>query len=345
MVGADIADALLVQISDTDGTPLVASSAQVEVSNSATVAGTPAQPTFVEIAGPGTIAQSGNAATLDLGHFVIGAAGSTIDLAVANMTAAAGDWLSGTFDLAGDGAITVSGANVFQDLAGGGLQSGLTAALSTATVGTHTETITLAPSSGNASGESASLPAETLTITADVTLACYAAGTRILTPAGEVAVEDLRAGARVVTEGGRITPIRWIGHSRIGGGSARVPQTFWPVRVAAGAFGAGMPRRDLFLSPDHAVFLHGVLIPIHAGINGRTIARQCVGELSYYHVGLTGHDVLLAEGLPAESYLDTGNRAAFESGGDGDDYFSEQARCRANRCLRAAVAVSSSMAR
>jgi hypothetical protein len=35
----------------------------------------------------------------------------------------------------------------------------------------------------------------------------------------------------------------------------------------------------------------------------------------YVHVELDRHDILLAEGLPAESYLDTGNRAAFGTQG------------------------------
>jgi hypothetical protein len=36
--------------------------------------------------------------------------------------------------------------------------------------------------------------------------------------------------------------------------------------------------------------------------------------VTYYHVELAAHDVILAEGLLCESYLDTGNRAAFVNG-------------------------------
>jgi serralysin len=93
-----------------------------------------------------------------------------------------------------------------------------------------------------------------------------------------------------------------------------------PVRICASAFAAGIPARDLLLSPDHAVFVEdergGVLIPVGNLVNGATIARQQVDGITYFHVELRKHDVLIAEGLKAESYLDTGNRASFESGTD-----------------------------
>jgi hypothetical protein len=87
------------------------------------------------------------------------------------------------------------------------------------------------------------------------------------------------------------------------------------VRVAAGAFGGGLPRRDLMLSPDHAVFAGGVLIPVRYLVNGATIEQVSAEDVTYFHIELPHHAVLFAEGLPAESYLDTGNRAAFANGG------------------------------
>jgi hypothetical protein len=87
------------------------------------------------------------------------------------------------------------------------------------------------------------------------------------------------------------------------------------MRVVAGAFGDGLPHRGLFLSPDHAVFIDGVFIPIRYLVNGRTIRQEPRAAVSYWHVELERHDVLLAEGLPSESYLDTGNRCAFVNGG------------------------------
>jgi hypothetical protein len=87
------------------------------------------------------------------------------------------------------------------------------------------------------------------------------------------------------------------------------------VRVAAHALGQGMPHRDLWLSPDHALFIDGVLIPVRYLINGATIVQEHRCEVTYWHVELDRHDVILAEGLPCESYLETGNRGAFSNGG------------------------------
>ena len=76
------------------------------------------------------------------------------------------------------------------------------------------------------------------------------------------------------------------------------------VRVAARAFGPGRPHSDLFLSPDRAVYVNAVLIPVRHLINGSTIAQVPVDRVSYYHIELPRHDLLLAQGLPAESFLD-----------------------------------------
>jgi hypothetical protein len=76
-----------------------------------------------------------------------------------------------------------------------------------------------------------------------------------------------------------------------------------------------MPARNLFLSPDHAVFIDGVLIPVRYLLNDATIVQERRDAITYWHVELDAHAVLLAEGLPCESYLDTGNRSAFANGG------------------------------
>lgn len=68
--------------------------------------------------------------------------------------------------------------------------------------------------------------------------------------------------------------------------------------------GEGRPHGDVLLSPDHAVFLHDVLIPIKHLINDSTIVQVPVARVTYHHIEMAEHDVLLAEGLPAESFLD-----------------------------------------
>ena len=150
--------------------------------------------------------------------------------------------------------------------------------------------------------------------------ACYHAGTRLLTSAGEIAVEALTPGQRAVTASGNLRPIAWIGERQIDCGSHPRPRTVWPVRVRAHAFGPGLPKRDLLLSPDHAVSVAAasgvgsVLVPIRHLVNGLTVAQEPAPTVRYFHVELASHDILLAEGLPAESYLDTGNRAMFAAG-------------------------------
>jgi hypothetical protein len=144
---------------------------------------------------------------------------------------------------------------------------------------------------------------------------CFLAGTLIATARGEVAVQNLRPGDHAMLHDNRTAPVTWIGRRYIDCGLHPEPRKVWPVRVRAGAFGDDMPRRDLFLSPDHAVFAGNVLIPIKHLINGTTIEQVPTDEVTYFHIELPRHDLLLAEGLLAESYLDTGDRSNFTNGG------------------------------
>jgi hypothetical protein len=142
---------------------------------------------------------------------------------------------------------------------------------------------------------------------------CFAAGTCIRTEHGEVAVENLRIGDVVATVAREPQPIRWIGHRKIDCRRYPLPDRVWPIRIAADAFARGVPSRDLFLSPDHAVFIDNVLIPVKHLVNKRTIARHRVDAVTYYHIELPHHDVVLADALAVESFLDTGNRSALGS--------------------------------
>jgi hypothetical protein len=146
-------------------------------------------------------------------------------------------------------------------------------------------------------------------------VACFATGTRIATEQGDVAVEALCVGDAVLTLSGAARAVRWIGHRRVDCRRHPRPEQVWPVRVRAHAFAPGRPRRDLLLSPDHAVFASGVLIPIRYLVNGASVVQENFEDITYWHVELAGHDIVLAEGLPAESFLDTGNRSAFTNGG------------------------------
>ena len=170
--------------------------------------------------------------------------------------------------------------------------------------------------------------------------ACFAAGTRISTQRGDIAVEELAVGDLVEAHFAGQAPIRWIGHRRVDCSRHPDPRRVWPVRIAAGAFGSAKPARDLWLSPDHAIFSDGVLIPIKHLVNGTTIEQVQMAQVTYYHIELSHHDVLIAEGLPAESYLDTGDRSNFANGGALAKFhsdFAERAR-EAEACAPLVVA-------
>jgi ELWxxDGT repeat protein len=143
---------------------------------------------------------------------------------------------------------------------------------------------------------------------------CYCRGTRILTDKGEVAVESLAIGDNVVTLSGGVRPIKWIGHRVFEPARHSDPREVWPICVWAGAFGENKPSRDLWLSPGHAVAVEGALIQVKNLQNGKSIAQRERSTVEYWHVELDQHDIMIAEDLPAESYLDTGNRASFVNG-------------------------------
>lgn len=144
---------------------------------------------------------------------------------------------------------------------------------------------------------------------------CFVAGTRILTTKGEIAVEHLSPGDAIVLVSGETAPLVWLGHRRIDLTRHHRPEQVRPILIEAGAITGGIPARDLLVSPDHALYLEGHLIPAKALINGATIRQVDLRTVTYYHVELPAHAVLYAEGTPAESYLETGNRGAFENGG------------------------------
>ena len=144
--------------------------------------------------------------------------------------------------------------------------------------------------------------------------ACYVAGTHIQTSRGEIPVEDLAAGDLVQSRFAGLVPIKWIGQRRIDCRRHADPRQVLPVRIIAGAFGPGLPIRDLWLSPDHAVAVDNLLIPIRRLVNGASISQETDWtHVRYFHIELQRHDLLLANGLPAESYLDTGNRGVFDN--------------------------------
>lgn len=136
---------------------------------------------------------------------------------------------------------------------------------------------------------------------------CFLAGTRVLTPDGEIAIETLSEGDLVVTRSGLAKPIVRVHKSsfqRLRGGDW--PKDVLPVRIEAGALGAGTPHTDIYLSMTHCLLIDGVLIPAGDLVNGTTISivdGAMLDRIDYFHIELAEHDVITAEGMLCESKL------------------------------------------
>ncbi|WP_050531424.1 Hint domain-containing protein [Pseudaestuariivita atlantica] len=154
-------------------------------------------------------------------------------------------------------------------------------------------------------------------ITTQSALVCYLEGTRIATPEGDVAVEDIKAGDLVSTADGRAIAVEWLGIQPVDLTTAQPAKTH-PVCIKAGALAEGVPSRDLYVSPNHAIELDGRLYDAHALINGRSIYQvvDAGKSLTYYHVETAAHELILAENCPAETFLDYATRDNFINGGE-----------------------------
>ena len=162
---------------------------------------------------------------------------------------------------------------------------------------------------GGASGEDV-----TLTNTA----ACYCAGTLVRTPCGNKRVEKLEIGDELMTASGAARPIKWIGRRSYLGRFVMGREDILPVCIKAGALADNVPRRDLWISPNHAMYfednLDGVLIEAKDLVNGVSIVQaERVDDVEYFHIELDTHDVLIAEGALSESFIDEDSRGMFHN--------------------------------
>jgi len=142
---------------------------------------------------------------------------------------------------------------------------------------------------------------------------CFAEGTMIATPDGEIAVEDVTEGMMVSTPKGAF-PVKWLGHRTITVADQRVPEENWLVRIRAGALADNVPVRDLLITQEHCMVFDDRLVPARMLVNGTSIIiDRGISAYTYYHVELDSHEAIWAEGALTESYLDTGNRDQFEN--------------------------------
>lgn len=148
------------------------------------------------------------------------------------------------------------------------------------------------------------------------TVNCFLTGTSITTPDGRTAVENLKVGDPILAANGKTIPVKWVGRQVV---STRFgpAERLMPVRVTAGALGDGLPLRNLTLTSDHALLIDGLLINAGALVNGGSIDWVPLSKLgdSYtvYHIETEEHDIILAEGAPAETFIDYVGRNTFDN--------------------------------
>ena len=150
---------------------------------------------------------------------------------------------------------------------------------------------------------------------ANVVNLCFCGGTLIATPGGERRVEDIVIGDLVTTADGRTAPIKWIGVQRI-----KTPVNIVhddrraPVCISAGTLDN---HSDLYVSADHGMRVGDFIINAGALVNGTTVRLVHPAELTnaftYYHVETEDHDVILANGAAAETFIDYAGRMAFDN--------------------------------
>lgn len=160
-------------------------------------------------------------------------------------------------------------------------------------------------------GEEITCPADT-----NALAVCFLEGTLILTTDGETPVEALREGELLVTADGRTVPVKWMGRQTL---SARfgTPERLLPVRIRASALADNVPCRDLVVTSDHGILVDGVMAQAGSLVNGVTIERVPMSEMpeifTCWHIETDAHEVVVAEGAPAETFIDNVSRQAFDN--------------------------------
>jgi Ca2+-binding RTX toxin-like protein len=150
--------------------------------------------------------------------------------------------------------------------------------------------------------------------TADNTgVVCFANGTMIATAGGEVAVEDLRPGDLVQTMDHGFQPLRWIGARKVTAEELAANEKLCPIRIRKEAVGIQMLDRDLIVSPQHRLLVTSKVAQrmfrtAEILISARQLLRlngvetaQDIQAVTYFHILFDNHEIVIANGVPAES--------------------------------------------
>lgn len=162
---------------------------------------------------------------------------------------------------------------------------------------------------------------------------CYCPGTLITTREGQRPVEQLMIGDNVLTATGETRSIRWIGRRSYDPIFSYGNRDILPILFQKGSLGNQLPLRDLTVSPLHAMFVDGYLIPALHLVNGLSIIQiEKPDQISYIHIELETHDILLAEGAPSESFVDDGSRGMFHNAHEYSKLYPEARALPAQHC-------------
>lgn len=146
---------------------------------------------------------------------------------------------------------------------------------------------------------------------------CFCAGSLIRTANGEERVETLEKGDLIWTADCGYQPILWVASSRYTARDLDRQDNLRPVVIPKGALGVGVPERDLKVSAQHRILLNTKILRVMEGVDEVFVAaKKLIGyngiryldhsqDISYFHLGLHKHHVVMANGTKAESFLVT----------------------------------------
>jgi hypothetical protein len=133
-----------------------------------------------------------------------------------------------------------------------------------------------------------------------------------------VPVEELQIGDRLSFY---VTPtlidsakVKWIGRQTFHPVMAELVD-YLPIKISANALGPGQPFKDLYVSPDHAILFDGTLIHAKVLVNGTSVVQmtEWLGDIEYFHIETENHELVYANGVPAETFIDNVSRRQFDN--------------------------------
>ncbi|MCX5613709.1 Hint domain-containing protein [Bombella saccharophila] len=152
---------------------------------------------------------------------------------------------------------------------------------------------------------------------------CFLAGSLIETPEGYKKIEALACGDMVMTydpisQQKTPQPITWLGHGQVNIDPTHpLDMAGYPVRITKNAIAAGIPFDDLLVTAEHCLFFEGHFVPARMMVNGRSIyfetSETVPSTYDIYHLETETHNILSANEVLTESYLNTGHRDNFET--------------------------------